>query len=211
MVLASLTGSIGVLATGGCSSDKAVTGTTGTDGGTCKAPGGPVTGAADDHCQEADGGKIAQVTGACVTESLDAGSGVDAGAPAGDDYGPTHFGSEAFDDDCKYRVSWTSSPICENNNVLFTITASKTVGGGPLTGSGPYIEYYKVESDGSPHFTANPPEQATTEKAGGVYDMGPLSFDESGQWLVRFHFYGECDDLPEDSPHGHAAFYVNVP
>jgi hypothetical protein len=28
---------------------------------------------------------------------------------------------------------------------------------------------------------------------------------------VRFHLHENCSDVPEDSPHGHAAFYVSVP
>jgi hypothetical protein len=41
--------------------------------------------------------------------------------------------------------------------------------------------------------------------------VGPIVFDQPGKWVVRFHFFENCDDLVEDSPHGHAAFYVQVP
>jgi hypothetical protein len=45
----------------------------------------------------------------------------------------------------------------------------------------------------------------------GVYTVGPVRFDASGMWTVRFHFFETCTDFAEDSPHGHAAFYLNVP
>ena len=49
-----------------------------------------------------------------------------------------------------------------------------------------------------------------------MYKVGPIRFDAAGNapghyWTVRFHLYEECNDSPEDSPHGHAAFYVSVP
>jgi len=36
-------------------------------------------------------------------------------------------------------------------------------------------------------------------------------FDKSGRWVVRFHFFESCSDVPDDSPHGHVAFYIDVP
>ena len=55
------------------------------------------------------------------------------------------------------------------------------------------------------------PRNPSTEIAPGVYQVGPIKFDAPGTWTVRFHFFEECSDAREDSPHGHAAFYVNVP
>ena len=40
---------------------------------------------------------------------------------------------------------------------------------------------------------------------------GRSSSTRAGDWTVRFHFYENCNDAPEDSPHGHAAFFVHVP
>jgi hypothetical protein len=37
-----------------------------------------------------------------------------------------------------------------------------------------------------------------------------VRFDASGKWTVRFHFSADCADAV-DSPHGHVAFFVNVP
>jgi hypothetical protein len=45
----------------------------------------------------------------------------------------------------------------------------------------------------------------------GTYSVGPVRFDQAGRWFVRFHFYETCSDAPEDSPHGHVAFWVDVP
>ena len=50
----------------------------------------------------------------------------------------------------------------------------------------------------------------TTELSPGVYKVGPIKFDAAGKWTVRFHFFEGCTDT-ETSPHGHAAFLVNVP
>jgi hypothetical protein len=57
----------------------------------------------------------------------------------------------------------------------------------------------------------SPSTGSTTETSPGVYQIGPIVFDQPGQWTVRFHLYGSCFDLAPDSPHGHAAFFVQVP
>jgi hypothetical protein len=92
------------------------------------ATGGPVAGAADTHCD----GVAPQVTEQSVcgtnTEPISTGA-------ASSDYGPTHDGTVADDDDCKYHVSWSSTPIKENTNVTFTVDASVLAApGGPVTG-----------------------------------------------------------------------------
>ena len=190
------------------------TGGTGGSGASCASPGGPDTSqGANTHCS-GDGGMIAQATGMCVMggeedagiEAADAGplSGI-----LGGDYGDTNYGSKAFDDDCKYEVSWKSTPICDNSDVTFTVIVTKTAGGGPVTGAKPYLEVFKIEGDTSVHFPAAT-HQVPTEKGDGVYDVGPVKFNASGKWIVRFHFFEDCSDS-EDSPHGHAAFYVKVP
>lgn len=188
-------------------------GSGGSSSASCSSPGGADTSmSANDHCK-GDGGMIAQATGKCTMggeedagdEEADAGplSGV-----LGGDYGDTNYGTEAFDDDCKYKVSWKSTPICDNADVTFTMTATTTVDDKPVTGAKPYVEAFKVDGN-SVHFPAAT-KQAPTEKSGGVYDIGPIKFNESGQWIIRFHLFEDCSDS-EDSPHGHAAFYVKVP
>ena len=49
------------------------------------------------------------------------------------------------------------------------------------------------------------------ETSPGKYTVGTVRFDRTGMWTVRFHFYETCSDVPADSPHGHAAFFLNVP
>jgi hypothetical protein len=184
-----------MLLDGGCSSDN--------NGPT----GGPVMGALDTHCKDADGGVVATVVGECMTggEPVDAAApDPDAGAPTSD-YGETLFNAEGDDDDCKYHVKWTASAIRKSENVSFNVTLTKLADGTPATGAGVRAEVYLTET----HPAAPPP--AATESAGGVYAVGPIKFDASGDWTVRFHFFEDCNDAPEDSPHGHAAFFVRVP
>jgi len=180
-----------------CSSDTGQTGPTG----------GPVTGALDTHCKDADGGVIATVVGACMTGSEPADAAApdpDAGAPTSD-YGETLFNAEGDDDDCKYHVQWTATAIRAKTNVSFDLTLTKLADMTPATGAGVRAEVFLTDT----HPAAPPP--AATESSGGKYTVGPIKFDAAGDWTVRFHFYENCNDAPEDSPHGHAAFFVHVP
>jgi hypothetical protein len=169
--------------------------------------GGPVTGALDTHCKDVDGGVIATVVGECMmgTEPVDAAAPEpDGGAPTSD-YGDTLFNGEGDDDDCKYHVKWTATAIRAKSNVTFDVTLTKLADMTPATGAGVRAEIFLTET----HPAAPPP--AATESAGGTYAVGPINFDTAGDWTVRFHFYESCNDAPEDSPHGHAAFFVHVP
>jgi hypothetical protein len=172
--------------------------------------GGPVNGAADTHCIAADGGVIAQQTSqtACQERPADAAPAdanpVDA-APQSD-YGPTLFNQSGDDDDCKYHVEWTSSPIYENYDVTFHIVVTTKWGNQPATGAKPYAEILLSDTHGAP-----PTDQHGTETSPGHYDVGPVQFDAPGNWTVRFHVYSDCLDLVDTSPHGHAAFFVKVP
>lgn len=202
---------------GGASGASSGTGGKSGSGGSsasCASPGGADTSkSANTHCTDSSGKMMTQETGQCVPDTgSDTGSDADAGplgGVLGGDYGDTNYGTTAFDDDCKYKVSWTSTPICDNTNVTFTVTVTKTAGGDAVTGAQPYIEAFKVDGQ-MVHFPAAT-NQKPTEKGNGVYDVGPVEFNESGQWIVRFHLFEMCSDSPDDSPHGHAAFYVNVP
>jgi hypothetical protein len=196
----------------------------------CASPGGPAAGPADTHCEAPDGGRIVQVTtqAGCYADagapsgddggSADAGGGDDGGGAAGADagdlgncgdpaYGPTMYGQSGSDDDCKYDVSWTSTPICESQNVYFTVTVKKRTDGSPVTGA-------NVRPDvvlKCTHPIPNNPADPSPEPAPGTYTVGPIDFDQPGTWVVRFHVFENCLDLADDSPHGHAAFYVQVP
>jgi hypothetical protein len=197
-------------------------------------PGEVVSGAPDSHCAAADASLMVQPIGTCYTTAdqipaapsggscgvafstsspPDAGSGDDAGADAGDvsDYGPTMFGSAGDDDDCKYYVSWTSTPIKENVDTYFTVTAVRLSDMQPARCAG-----IRPDVSLTIHHGAVSPTAPSPEISPGVYKVGPIRFDAPGNtpgnyWTVRFHLYEECDDGQPDSPHGHAAFYVSVP
>jgi hypothetical protein len=133
------------------------------------------------------------------------------GGPAGCDpeYGATMYNSSGNDDDCKYQTAWWSSPIVENGNTTLYFTALHTVDGTPATGANVYAEVFLPSANHlSP--STNPPVQETPPGS-GVYTIGPVVFDQPGMWTVRFHLNEECLDILPDSPHGHAAYYVNVP
>ena len=196
--------------------------------GTCSGmTGGSVVGPPDDHCEAPDGGQILQVTTAqgCIEGPDAAPPGDDGGGDSGDPcpgdmnaYGPVRYNNWGTDDDCKYDVSWQSTAICENQPVYFTVIATSRVDGSPVTG----VEY------GGQFVPANPrpdvvlscnhpipndpaPRNPSVEVSPGTYLVGPIAFDRPGRWVFRFHFNEECFDFAPDSPHGHAAFYVDVP
>jgi len=169
--------------------------------------GGPVTGADDTHCA----GKKQQTNDTACHPSLDAGvddATSDAAPDVGgtSEYGPTLFNAQGFDDDCKYQVSWTSDPIYRDTNVTFHLSAMKTFDGVWACGANPYVEAFLDETHPAPNSDPH-----TSEVGTGKYDIGPIRFDAPGRWTVRFHLYGDCSDLTPDSPHGHAAFFVQVP
>ena len=185
--------------------------------------GGSVAGAVDMHCVGPTGTEITQVTdqSKCmfrppVDANVDAHVAVPDAAPNTPDaapdaapesaYGPTMYNQSADDDDCKYHVSWTSTPIYENYDVTFTMTATTTVDPAPVTGAAPQIEAFLDDTHVAPDTHAVP-----TETTPGTYTIGPIQFDRPGMWTVRFHLFETCFDYADSSPHGHAAFYVNVP
>jgi hypothetical protein len=138
-------------------------------------------------------------------------------APSG--FGATMYNDDGKDDDCKYSVTWTSTPIREDDNVFYTVVAKylamgsgadAEAAGAPATGANIYAEVFKGTTHAAP-----PTNQAATENPPGTYRVGPIQFDEPGSdgdpWTVRFHLHENCIDYQADSPHGHAAFYMEVP
>jgi len=205
----------------------------GTTGGMAQV-GGPVTGISDNHCWAlgpSDGGLtfMAQPVNASSCYVVDGGLFFDEDAGSdtdtGSDYGPTEWNTSGNDDDCKYFVGWHSTPITVNAPVTFWVSVQLSTNGAPLTGlvappsdAGTGWIYLEVAGapDGGVNNHSSPfisgdgvPIQETSP---GVYRIGPAAFfDESGLWYVRFHFNENCADVLPDSPHGHAAYYVNVP
>jgi hypothetical protein len=208
----------------GCSSNN------GSSGG-ADSPAGVVIGPPDDHCKASDGGLTIQPIGVCdvidptlvpsnaasctVTfdqdagtsgANVDAGAALDAGGGYVSPYGPTMYGAAGNDDDCKYYVSWTATPIKENADTYFTVTAIRLADMTPATCAGVRPDVSLSVAVGAPA-----PRNPSTEIAPGVYKVGPIKFSQAGIWTVRFHLFEECSDDPQDSPHGHAAFFVQVP
>jgi len=166
--------------------------------------GGPVTGALDAHCVE-NGVQTKNPIGACMTgaAAADPATADDGG---GSDYGETLYNAEGDDDDCKYHLSWTATPIRVDQNVTFTVVATRLFDDAPAADAGIRAEVYL----NSTH-PAQSPANAAPEGPSGTYKVGPIKFDAAGQWTIRFHLYEDCNDAPADSPHGHVAFYVDVP
>ncbi len=196
--------------------------------GACTGPvGGSVVGPPDDHCDEPDGGRIAQVTTAegCTAGADAAPAGGDDGGGSGDPcagdmnaYGAVMYDNWGSDDDCKYDVSWQSTPICENQPVYFTVIATKRVDGTPVTGvevNGEFVAANPrpdvVLSCDHPIPNVPAPRNPSPEVGPGTFVVGPIAFDKPGRWVFRLHFNEECQDYSPESPHGHAAFYIDVP
>jgi hypothetical protein len=162
-------------------------------------------------CQMDDGGASTADSGGTFAASTDSGAD-DGGADGGDDgggmpstFGATMYNAEGDDDDCKYHVTWTSTAVKENVGVIFDLKAVRRMDGQPAKGADVQIEAFLKNR---PTPSINIPN---TESAGGNYKIGPVVFDAPGIWTVRFHLYEMCSDTPQDSPHGHAAFFINVP
>jgi len=127
------------------------------------------------------------------------------------------YGHEGDDDDCKYHVAWTSSPICAGAaGVEVVVTATYLGTGKPVAGANLRPEVFTTSQptdagcdDMSAHLS---PSTYTVfaEPSEGTY-RGRVVFDKAGAWTVRFHLFENCYDVRPDSPHGHAAFRVTVP
>jgi hypothetical protein len=180
-----------------------------TNGTMCAGSSGPVEdGAVDMHCIDASGNAINQTIGKCETESNTGQAG--AGGATQDETYDVHTTSSAQDDDCKYNVSFTVGCITVNQPVTFAVKVVKRAApGGPMTGDDPNSPEVYFASDPS-HITPSNQINAP-EGPAGTYRIGPIVFDESGRWVIRFHLNEECSDIPDDSPHGHVAFYIDVP
>jgi hypothetical protein len=210
----------GLLLSASCSSDKPTDPATGPAGGL-------VPGEKDTHCEMQT--PVVVDPAACTTPPADTSAG---GAPADEGstsqagasdcnaehdaaYGETLYNDSGDDDDCKYAASWTSTPIRLNEDVTFTVMATDLTTGKPLEAlDDGVLALSRIEVYQPCQPTRRAPAQDYSPKfaeiAPGEYTGGPLRFDQSGRWVVRFHFYEQCLDS-DTSPHGHIAFFIDVP
>lgn len=178
----------------------------GTGGGGSSGSGGPVAGPMDTHC-----GATAQVVSPAACTPGNGGGGMGGAGGAGGGHGHEHepevmYNAEGDDDDCKYHMKWSVGSVAQNQDVTFTLELTTKSDGKPATGAAPNIEAFLSDTHPAPNS-----DQQPTEGQNGIYTIGPLRFDAAGKWTVRFHVYDTCADLDEASPHGHGAFYLQVP
>lgn len=159
--------------------------------------GGPVTGPVDMHCVGVD--PIVTTQDSCHPPP-------DAGAGEPEPVPPILSNSEADDDDCKYHVKFMLTAAQAGKPTTFQVKVTRLDNGMPATGAGVDIEAVLNDT----HPLPVTPNTSETPAGSGIYTIAPVTFDMSGQWVVRFHIFEMCSDLLEDSPHGHAAFYINV-
>jgi len=200
-------------------------------GATCTSEGGPVAGPADDHCVAEDGDQITQPIGLCTDGAAGASGNDGGGGAAGSDAGghggedehehehehdeggeepyEVRYGSRAADDDCKYDARFTNTCIVVGKPVTFSLSLRQRKTGNPGSGAHPNSPEIFL-ADNPSHISPSNSIKAT-ESPLGTYQIGPIVFDVAGRWVVRFHYFEECSDVPPDSPHGHVAFYVDVP
>jgi hypothetical protein len=201
--------------TGGTGGSSGKSGGGGSGGMCASNAGGPVSGDADKHCIDSSGAEIKQPTSEAACNNLDAGPSAASDDGGAEEQAPILFNSEGDDDDCKYHVKWTASCVEENKNVTFTATITKKADGKPLTGAASSISldvYVGDASDTPTHIAPDTKQMAKETSSGsGQYTIGPIRFDAAGKWTVRFHMRETCADIDPESPHGHVAFFVNVP
>ena len=170
------------------------------DAGAGECVGGPgaVEGAAAPLCD------APQEIGECVTGAVDG-----AGDEEEEEEHATHTGREADDDDCKYHVSFENTCVAVDQPVTFTLSLTRLIDGLPGTGTNPAYPEIFLEEDESHLSPSN--DITATERSPGKYEIGPVVFDVPGRGVVRFHYFESCSEIPEDSPHSHGAFYIDVP
>lgn len=196
----------------GCKVDESALNVAGSAGmADCLSSGGPVEdGATDTHCTDPSGQPIIQPIGKCETgaATLTNTAGA-AGAGGNDGQYLILTGHQGQDDDCKYDVSFTNSCVVVNQPVTFKVTLTARDTRKPASGARPDSpEAYLM---GDPSHISPSLEITAKESPTGTYSIGPIVFDRAGRWVVRFHFFETCSDVPADSPHGHIAFYIDVP
>lgn len=177
----------------------------------CIGAPGAVTGTSTHQCE------APQAIGACVTGAVDEEEHEHAGDAGAEEEEHEHeeeehpilTGREADDDDCKYHVRFENTCVAVDQPVTFTLSLTRLIDGQPGAGTNPAFPEIFLESDQTHLSPSN--NISAQETSPGVYDIGPVVFDVSGRWVVRFHYFETCSEIPEDSPHSHVAFYIDVP
>lgn len=159
---------------------------------------GVVSGAKDDHCSGTSPKPASAFT--CPTAASDDGAA---------ETETVRYNDEADDDDCKYHVKWSATNVAKNTDVTFTVDLSWLADGSPVTGGAGHDSTY-LEGFLSPTQPWPSTNYTSVEKKPGEYTIGPVRFNQSGTWTVKFHFFGNCDEA-DDSKHGHVEFYIHVP
>lgn len=118
-------------------------------------------------------------------------------------------GREADDDNCKYHVRFENTCVAVDQPVTFTLSLTRLIDGMPGAGTNPAFPEIYLADDPTHLSPSN--DITANERSPGTYEIGPVVFDQSGRWVVRFHYFDTCSELPEDSPHSHVAFYFDVP
>jgi len=134
-------------------------------------------------------------------------------------YGDPLYNDSGDDDECKYHMSWTSTPIQKNQPFTVMVKATNLQTGAPLANLPDQEPGTVALSRIEPFVPCDPVHlpptstlegQHVTETGPGEFSVGPLVFDESARWEMRFHFYGDCFNNSA-TPHAHIAFFVDVP
>jgi hypothetical protein len=171
------------------------------------------------HCQGVTPVVVNPASCSAPATTADAEAPADDGGAAAPEFGDTMFNATGDDDDCKYSVSYTDSPTVKvGTPMTFKVVLKKLADNTPETGAAGAdgqnvsIEGFlsSMESHVLPN-TATPMKATETPANSGIYTISPIVFDASGRWVVRFHFNENCADTLDDSPHGHAAFFFDVP
>jgi hypothetical protein len=156
---------------------------------------GLVQGPTDGHC----GSKVITIDASKCKAARDDPNAIDP-------YPPTMFNGEGDDDQCKYHLRWGVDTVGQNTNVMFGVALTTKVDGAAVRGAPIELEVFLDDT----HIAPSSPQKVTETKTPGVYNVGPILFDAPGRWTVRFHIHYECFGRDE-SPHGHAAFFIDVP
>src|SRR5205085_3592127 len=110
----------------------------------------------------------------------------DAGAPpapgdGGEPEPPVHFNGASDDDDCKYNVTFTTTPVVKNQNVTFNVTLTKLAqNNAPATGGDVTIESFLAEDLFHP-IPNNGTKTSESPAGSGRYTVTPVKFDASGR------------------------------